>query len=345
MKRSVFLFPVILCCTFAWAQETKPVAPTTTASSATQSPAPAPSGPLKVRGPENVAQQDPTRIVATINGQQITAEQANNLLKSIPADQKRAVPNLQTLLERIYMIRQLADKAGKLNLDQQAPWKDEIQLTRDNILAQAYMTRLTTSQGASADAAKQYYDTHPDEFEQTKLSGILVSFAPPGTPASSTNVSRTEDQARQKADDLEKKIKSGTDFATLARSDSDNQQSAARGGDLGSLTRDTPNVPADVKTAVFKLQPGQVSEPLRVTNGFYILKVDSRSKQPFDQVRANIVMKQELEKYKIQVKDPDFFSASNAPANNIPSLQRPAGQPAQSAPPSAQNSPKPQAQR
>lgn len=333
MKSSIFVLSAVLCSSLSWGQGTtpsnKPAAP-----SLSQAPSGSPDQ-LKARGPETVAQQDPSKVVATINGQQLTARQAEDLLKVIPANQRRG-QDLATLLERAYMLQQFADQAGKLNLDQQSPWKDDIKLSRENILAQAYIQRLTSEPGANSDAAKQYYDSHPNEFEQTKLSGILVSFAPPGTPAGSANHLKTEDQARQKADDIEKKLKAGTDFATLARTDSDNANLAARGGDLGTLTPDAPNVPADIKAAIAKLQPGQVSEPIRIPNGFYIIKVDSRTQEPFNQARPNIVMKQQFEKYKVQVKDPDFFSASAnsaAPASHVPSLQHPAngqtpGQPA-----------------
>lgn len=334
MKSSIFVLSAVLCSSLTWAQGTSP---STGASKPVPSQAPStPSDQLKARGPESVAQQDPNRVVATINGQQVTARQADELLKVIPANQRRS-SDVASLLERAYMLQQFADEASKLNLDQQSPWKDDIKLSRENILAQAYIQRLTSEPGATSDAAKQYYDSHPKEFEQTKISGILISFAPPGTPAGGKNV-KTEDQARQKADDIEKKIKAGTDFTTLARTESDNANLAARGGDLGTLTPDAPNVPADIKAAIAKLQPGQVSEPIRIPNGFYIIKVDSRSQEPFDKARPNIVLKQQFDKYKVQVKDPDFFTAA-APASHVPSLQRPAngqaptpGQPAPAAP-------------
>jgi hypothetical protein len=54
------------------------------------------------------------------------------------------------------------------------------------------------------------------------------------------------------------------------------------------------------------------------------------------------VVKQEIDKYKVQVQDPDFFEASASPAGtSVPSLQRPA--PASTSP-SAPTA-KPQAQR
>jgi PPIC-type PPIASE domain len=323
----------------------KPAA-TPGAGSPSQSPAPATG--LKPRGPEAVAHQDPTRVVATIGGKPLTAREALDLMKPLtPQDRMRFDANLQGLIQQIYAQDQLAGAAEKMGLDQQSPWKEQLQMARASILTKAYLNNVT---GAAAEDAKRYYDSHADDFDQLKLSGIFIGFSPPGTPSSGNGAAnRTEEEARQKADEVEKKIKAGGDFAALARTDSDNPQLAAKGGDLGTVTSGDAQLPLDIKTAILKLQSGQVSEPVRLSksNGFFILKVESRSKIPFEQVRAGIVQKQELDKYKIEVKDPDFFNASNAPARNIPSLQRPGGTPVPATPPSgpATTSPKPPAQQ
>ncbi len=305
---------------------------------------------MKPRGPEAVAQQDPNRIVATIDGKQITAKQAVELLKPLgPEDRKKFDSNLQSLIQQLYMTDQIAVEAAKMNLDQQSPWKEQLQMARANILTRAYLNKMATStSGAPAEDPQQYYNAHLTDFDQVRLSGILVAFSPPGTPANSNSpTARTEAQAQDKANDLEKKIKAGSDFAAVARTDSDNQTTSVRGGDLGTIVIGEANLPADIKSAIEKLQPGQVSEPVRITAGFYILKLESRSRLPFEQAKAGItqklqnekgqaVLKQEMDKYKVQVQDPDFFSASAPPVVNTPTLQRPA--PAQ--PPAA--TPKPQ---
>jgi parvulin-like peptidyl-prolyl isomerase len=160
-------------------------------------------------------------------------------------------------------------------------------------------------------------------------------------------VVRTEAQARDKADELEKKLKAGGDFAALARTDSDNQNSGAKGGDLGTFNTGDPQIPATIKNAVVKLQPGQYSEPVQIPNGFLIVKLDKRTKLSFEQARPGIVqrmesersqavVKQELDKYKITVQDADFFNAPGAAVSHVPSLQRP-GTPA----PAPQTQPKP----
>ena len=276
------------------------------------------------------------------------------MLKAIPPDQlRRYESNLPSVVQQIYMSKDLAEQAVKLGLDQQSPIKEQLQLTHDNILTQAYLTQVAKNSSATPPAdPQQYYNSHPQEFDKVKLSGIFISVNPPGTPASASSANRTEDQARDKATDIEKKLKAGGDFATLARTESDNQQAATRGGELGTYSLADSTLPADVKTAIEKLQPGQVSEPVRIPTGLLIVKLDSRNKLTFDQAKAEIMqkqqaernqaaVKQEIDKYKIQVQDPDFFAASAAPAPNIPSLQRSA--PASATPGAAPV--KPQAQR
>lgn len=377
MKSCITLFVSAACAAIAFAQGTPQSStassgqssstqaapaqkPPSTAASGSASQTPAPTSGLKARGPEAVAAQDPTRVVATIGGKPLTAREALDLLKPLPVQERRRYEaNLQGLVQQLYMEVQLADQAAKLNLDKESPWKEQLQMARAGILTQAYFNKIANpGNGApAADETKQYYDAHPDDFDQIKLRGIFVSFSPPGTPSSNASANRTEEQARQKADDLEKKLKAGGDFAALARTDSDRPDWSAKGGEIGTITTGDAQLPLDIKTAVLKLQAGGVTEPIRQPNGFFIFKVDSRSKLPYEEARAGIAqrlqneknqatVKQELEKYKIEVKDPDFFNASNAPARNIPSLQRPGGTPvpATPSPAPAASSPKPPAQ-
>lgn len=331
MNRSTsFLLLAALCSAPAWSQTAPPPKPP-----AAPAPPVASSSGLKARGPEAVTQQDPNRIVATIGGKQITAKEAMDLLKPLgPEDRKRFESNLTALVQQLYMTTQIADEASKLKLDQQSPWKEQLQMARSNILTQAYLAKEANTPGASTDP-KAYYDSHTADYEQVKLSGILVAFNPPGTPAAGATVQRTESQALEKANDLEKKIKGGGDFAALARAESDHQQSSVKGGDFPAMMMGDPGLPPAIKVAVMKLQPGQVTDPIRVQGGFFIFKLENRNTMPFEQAKPNIaqkiqtdrnqiVLKQEMEKYKVDVRDPDFFNISTVPSLNAPpSLQRP----------------------
>lgn len=335
MKRSFSIALALSFSTLAWSQSTS----SSQGASANQ---------LKVRGPEATAQQEPNKVVATIEGHPITARQAADMLKDVSPEQRRTAPSLASLLQQVYMIHQFADQATQLHLDQQQPWKNELAATRANILGNAYLNHLSSTSSIPVEDPQQYYNSHPDEFEQIKLSGIFIGFAAPGA-AAQPGVTRTEEQARTKAADVAKKLKSGTPVATLA-SESDNKASASHGGELGTVSLADPNLPASIKGAIGNLQSGQVSDPVQVNNGFYVFKVDGKTKVPFDQARQSIVqkiqtdrnqtvLKQQFEKYKIQVSDPDFFNAGTA-APKIPSLMR---SPAPPPPPPAPGTPRPQA--
>src|SRR5947207_13261744 len=106
MKSSLFLL-LFSCTTLGWSQATSPSTP---ANQKPQAPASAPAnqapstaaspGQLKARGPEAVAQQDPKRIVATIEGKQISAQQALDMIKPVrPEDRKRFEGNLSVLVQ------------------------------------------------------------------------------------------------------------------------------------------------------------------------------------------------------------------------------------------------------
>ena len=229
---------------------------------------------MRARGPEAVASTGSQSGCRDDRGQ---ANHGKRSFRPLKAAERRGPQTLrvQPLGRRATALHeeQLSEEASKLKLDQQSPWKEQLALARANILTQAYLAKQASGAPVpGAEDPKAYFDSHTADYEQFKLSGILVAFSPPGTPAGSGAVQRTEAQAQEKANDLEKKIKGGGDFAALARSDSDQQQTSVRGGDMGTFTMGDPNVPPAIKSAVTKLQPGQVSEPIRVQGGFFIFR-------------------------------------------------------------------------
>jgi len=70
---------------------------------------------------------------------------------------------------------------------------------------------------------------------------------------------------------LEIRLRGGEDFATLARANSQDTGSAAKGGDLGWLSPgDT--VP-DFETAMNALAPGEISAPVKTRFGWHLIQV------------------------------------------------------------------------
>ncbi len=82
---------------------------------------------LHPKGPADVARDDPNRVVAVIDGKEITAQQGWNMIQKVPPPTRNSYKGgLSALLERVYLQNAVADEAMKLKLDKQKPWKDKL---------------------------------------------------------------------------------------------------------------------------------------------------------------------------------------------------------------------------
>ncbi len=95
----------------------------------------------------------------------------------------------------------------------------------------------------------------------------------------------TEDEAKSILADLKK----GGDFEAIAKEKSNDPGAAAQGGDLGYFAKDQM-VPEFAEVA-FKLQKGQLSDPVKSQFGWHIIRVeDKRTKTPpkFEDVKDQV---------------------------------------------------------
>jgi NIMA-interacting peptidyl-prolyl cis-trans isomerase 1 len=122
------------------------------------------------------------------------------------------------------------------------------------------------SQRSAAGAATGSAPVVADAREIT-ASHILVGFG--GSSRTRPTVTRTKDEARQRADELLARLRAGSDFAELARAESDSP-SAPRGGDLGSVT--AQRLEPTFAAAAFALEPGETSAVVETPFGFHIIK-------------------------------------------------------------------------
>ena len=103
--------------------------------------------------------------------------------------------------------------------------------------------------------------------EQVRASHILIS-TKPIDPNADPNQAKA--QAKDKAEELLKKVKDGADFAALAKENSD-CPSNAQGGDLGLFPRGQMVKPFE--DAAFALKVGEISDLVETQFGYHIIKV------------------------------------------------------------------------
>jgi peptidyl-prolyl cis-trans isomerase D len=95
---------------------------------------------------------------------------------------------------------------------------------------------------------------------------------------------------KAKAEDILKKLQHGANLAELAKKDSDDPGSAAKGGELGWIVRGQ-TVP-NFEKAAFSLQPGQLSGLVETEYGYHIIQVEDKQTghlQTFDEVRPQLL--------------------------------------------------------
>ncbi|NOZ49776.1 MAG: hypothetical protein GXP37_06960 [Chloroflexi bacterium] len=97
-------------------------------------------------------------------------------------------------------------------------------------------------------------------------------------------VAAAEKKALSKLDDAKTRIEAGESFADVAKELSDDPVSAEKGGDLGWFAADNTRLPAEVVTAAFSLEPGQLSDPIKTNAGYYLIQVEEKDPQhPVDE--------------------------------------------------------------
>lgn len=136
-----------------------------------------------------------------------------------------------------------------------------------------------------AEEVEKYYADHPKRFltpEKVRASHILLE-VPKGAS--------DEDEKERKKDAF--KIaraarKDGADFAALAREHSQGPR-GPKGGELGWFTR--KQMVPEFANAAFKLEVGEVSDPVRTSYGYHVIKLWEREEeraQSLEDVRGEI---------------------------------------------------------
>lgn len=126
----------------------------------------------------------------------------------------------------------------------------------------------------------QYHDRYfIDEFDITdeeakesvrEGSHILVSVTEDGEETPEGEEALTDEEAKEKAEDLIQQLEDGADFAELATAESDDPGSAANNGSLGYVQKGQMVEPFE--NALFELEPGEMTtEPVKSDFGYHII--------------------------------------------------------------------------
>ena len=283
------------------------------ASVSSDTPAPAPAENKPIELPE---------ILATVNGQNITKQQLQELFNAALKASGAKIEDLNAqqqlggytqLLQDLIMDKLVAEAAStekvsdadvdaelakiKGQFPDEKAFQEQIaqagmtpEKLKENIRTGLQQSRWMKSQVKTPeitdDQAKTFYDSNIQEFEQpetVKASHILFMV----DPDASADVVKQKEAAAAKAAE---RAAAGEDFTKLAKELSEEPGASESGGDLGFFPKDRM-VPEFAEVA-FAQKVGDISKPVKSQFGWHVIKVTDKKAAgtvPFDQVKEQVV--------------------------------------------------------
>ena len=235
---------------------------------------------------------EPAEVVGRMSGIDVSSEEIRAYLETLTLQERAALskdPAALAQLVRAYLARRTVLKEAQAKKwDQQPANRAQLDRAREEALIDLYLDSIsrppdTFPSEAEVQAA---YEANKAAFQvprQFHLAQIYVA-APQGTDK------EAEAKARRKVEELSRRLKQkGTDFAAVARAESEDKHSAAQGGEIGWLS-EQQMVPG-IRGPVTALTKDGISEPIRLDDGWHLIKLlemRAASTRPLAEVRESI---------------------------------------------------------
>jgi peptidylprolyl isomerase len=270
----------------------------------TQSPGPAPAAPKPRPAPQvsaikpqatAPAAKPSEDVVAHVGGTDVTAAQLRAYVDALGAREQAAIAKEPALLNQAVRLmlndRVVLQEALAKKWDQQPKVAAQLEQLRERALVELYLQSVSVPPASfpSEDDLQKAYDANRSAFvapRQFQLGHIFVQSAKDADRA-------TEDKAKKTLDEIQRKLKSGADFAAVARADSDGKD----GGDLGWLAEG--QIRPEIRTRVMGLAKGAVSEAIQLEDGWHIVKLlDTKASytRPLAEVRDQLAQQMRVER-------------------------------------------------
>ena len=174
------------------------------------------------------------------------------------------------------------------------------QLERSMIRQRVEQNEVLGKIGVSETEGRAYYETHTSEFTTpptVTMREILVS-----VPADARGINVAADEAaKARAEEIRTRVTAGKDNFEQQASQVSESPSKANGGLIGPLSMQ--DISPDLRKVVEGMKPGDVTELIRTTRGYQILKLESRTDAQtlsFEQAREQISERVFTDKRKVE---------------------------------------------
>lgn len=245
--------------------------------------------------------------VAKVDGHEITAREVRDMLKVMPDQFVQQVYNTnpQYAVQQMYMMRFLAEEAGRQKVDEDPDIKAQLDIARNNILAGAMLSYEQNHFTPTKQAVADYYSRNQAKFAQANVRIVSVTYKAAGGIASADPKSgsmadqmkqalqaqvnaadRTEAQALVRAKEAADKLRGGAKFEDVFAAYSDDPAFKAANG--AAVVNQSSPQSKGFKDSVLAMKPGDVSDPLKQNAAYYVVVMSEKTTQPQSEVELSI---------------------------------------------------------
>jgi peptidyl-prolyl cis-trans isomerase C len=228
--------------------------------------------------------QDKDPLVAKVNGVEIHQSDL-----TVAEEEAGQIPPMSPEAKQDYLVQFVADMilVSKAAEDKKFGDADGFKRKLDFARKKLLMEGLLTSVGKEAltdDAMHKVYDEAVKQIgDEKEVHARHILFrAPAGDEKASKD-------AEDKTKAVIARLKKGEDFAKIAAELTEDPSGKANGGDLGYFTKE--QMVPEFSEVAFKLEKGQISDPVKTQFGWHVIKVEDKRVKPapkFEEVKPQI---------------------------------------------------------
>lgn len=260
---------------------------------------------VRERDIDNGVAEVRARFAADESGKKLTDSEAEAELQSQIKKMGMTYTQFRDRISRQIMARKVIDEVVRNRI--KMPEEKDVKAYFDRVVAFNKTNSTSAPKGLEGEEAIAFMEAAAQvkamSSERVRVSRILVKYSPGASAAEKKRAMKT-------AKDLKKKIDDGAEFAAVAREESEDPESAARGGDIGYVIKGV--APPEFEKAAFSLPVGDVSEPIETEIGYNVIRVQEkraaeapefdRFKEDLGRFIANLGYQKELESYVKSIK-------------------------------------------
>ncbi|MBU3209250.1 peptidylprolyl isomerase [Clostridium algidicarnis] len=228
------------------------------------------------------------KVLARVGDVSITQNDVEETMKRFPQERQAYIDSeigRKQLLEQIISFELMYKHGKELGFDNDKEFVEHAKKMEKELLTQFTIARVLAEMPITDEEIASFYAENNNMFkeeESVSAKHILV-------------------ESLEKAKEIEKEMADGLSFEEAARKYS-SCPSSQNGGDLGNFTRG--KMVPEFEEAAFKLNVGEVSEPVQTQFGYHIIKTEQKSdpkvkslEEVKDVIKDNLLQEKQNKKY------------------------------------------------